>query len=177
VKKKDVDYVGSSDYDSFIYNAPRLVRNLTLSSRRRLPSGIYVKVSPEVIELKTILKSLNITQDQFIAVSILIGTDYNLGGGKRIGPKTAIKLVKQYKSFDKMFKEVKAEFDWKKIYAVFKSMPIMKNYQLKWSKPDREKIMKLLVDKHEFNQERVEKNLDKMFKSSKKQEQTGLDSF
>lgn len=176
-EKGDVDYVGSSDYDSFVYNAPRIVRNLTLSSRRRLPSGIYVNVHPEVIELKEVLKSLDITQDQFIALSILVGTDYNPGGVKGIGPKTAIKLVKQYKNFDELFKEVKAEFDWKQIYAVFKSMPIMKNYQLKWSFPDKEKIIKILVDKHEFNQERVEKNLEKLFRTNKKQEQSSLDRF
>ncbi|MBI4159245.1 flap endonuclease-1 [Candidatus Woesearchaeota archaeon] len=176
-EQKDVDYVGSSDYDSFVYNAPRIIRNLTLSSRRRLPSGIYVNIHPEVIELKEVLKSLDITQDQLIAVSILVGTDYNSGGVKGIGPKTAIKLVKQYKSFDKLFKEVKADFDWKQVYAVFKSMPIMKNYQLKWNKPDREKIMKILVDKHEFNQERVENNIDKLLNYKKVQEQSSLNKW
>jgi len=176
-EKGDVDYVGSSDYDSFIYNAPRIIRNLTLSSRRRLPSGIYISVHPEVIELKDVLKSLDITQDQFIALSILIGTDYNPGGVKGIGPKTALKLIKQYKSFDELFKESKAEFDWKKIYAVFKSMPIMKNYQLKWSKVDQEQIMKILVDKHEFNQERVENNLNKLLNIKKEQEQSSLDKW
>ena len=176
-EKGDVDYVGSSDYDSFIYNAPRIVRNLTLSSRRRLPSGIYISVHPEVIELKDILKSLEISQDQFIALSILVGTDYNPGGVKGIGPKTALKLVKQYKSFEDLFKEVKAEFDWKKIYAVFKSMPIMKNYQLNWTKLNQEKILKILVDKHEFNQERVEKGISRLLNNNNKQEQSSLDSW
>jgi len=176
-EKGDVDYVGSSDYDSFIYNAPRIVRNLTLSSRRRLPSGIYISVHPEVIELKDVLKSLEISQDQFIALSILVGTDYNPGGVKGIGPKTALKLVKQYKSFEDLFKEVKAEFDWKKIYAVFKSMPIMKNYQLNWTKLNQEKILKILVDKHEFNQERVEKGISRLLNNNNKQEQSSLDSW
>ena len=176
-EKGDVDYVGSSDYDSFVYNAPRIVRNLTLSSRRRLPSGIYVNIYPEVIELKNVLKSLEITQDQFIALSILVGTDYNPGGVKGIGPKTALKLIKQYRNFDELFNEVKAEFEWKRIYAVFKSMPIMKNYQLKWNSPDKEKILKILVDKHEFNQGRVENNLNKLFNPKKEQEQSSLGSF
>ena len=176
-EKGDVDYVGSSDYDSFIYNAPRIVRNLTLSSRRRLPSGIYISVHPEVIELKDVLKSLEISQDQFIALSILVGTDYNPGGVKGIGPKTALKLVKQYKSFEDLFKEVKAEFDWKKIYAVFKSMPIMKNYQLNWTKLNQEKILKILADKHEFNQERVEKGISRLLNNNNKQEQSSLDSW
>jgi len=176
-EKGDVDYVGSSDYDSFIYNAPRIVRNLTLSSRRRLPSGIYISVHPEVIELKNVLKSLDISQDQFIALSILVGTDYNSGGVKGIGPKTALKLVKQYNNFEDLFKEIKAEFDWKQIYAVFKSMPIMKNYQLKWNKVNQEKILKILVDKHEFNQERVEKGITRLLTTNTKQEQSSLDKW
>lgn len=104
-------------------------------------------------------------------------TDYNPGGVKGIGPKTALKLVHQYKSFDTLFKEVKAEFNWKEIYAIFKSMPIMKNYQLKWSPPNEEAIKKLLIDKHEFSEERVNKALDRLKKSKSKKEQSALDKW
>ena len=103
--------------------------------------------------------------------------DYNFGGVKGIGPKTALKLVKQYNNFEDLFKEIKAEFDWKQIYAVFKSMPIMKNYQLKWNKVNQEKILKILVDKHEFNQERVEKGITRLLTTNTKQEQSSLDKW
>ena len=175
-EKGDVWACASSDYDCLIHDCQRLIKNLTLSPRKKLPSGVYVKSVPEMIELQEALKNLGINKNQLLAMAILIGTDYN-EGVKGIGPKTAIKLVKQYNNFDELFKEVKAEFDWKQIYAVFKSMPIMKNYQLKWTSPDKEKIMKILIDKHEFNQERVEKNLEKLFKTNKKQEQSSLDKF
>ncbi|MEK6841247.1 MAG: flap endonuclease-1 [Nanoarchaeota archaeon] len=175
-EREDVDYVGSSDYDALLYNAPALVRNLTVSQRRRISSGAYINISPEVIELKEVLKNLGIKQDQLIILAILIGTDYN-EGVQRVGPKTALRLVKQYKNFDKLFKEAKADFDWKKIYAVFKNMPIIKNYKLKWVKPDVERIMKLLVDEHEFNQERVQKNIDRIINIKKNHEQGNLAKY
>ncbi|MEK6906973.1 MAG: flap endonuclease-1 [Nanoarchaeota archaeon] len=175
-EKGDVDYVGSTDYDCLLYGAPKLVKNLTVSQRRKIASGAYINVSPEVIELKEVLKNLGIKQDQLIILAILIGTDYH-EGVPRIGPKTALKLVRQYKNYDKLFKEVKADFNWKQIYATFKNMPVIKNYKLRYEKPDVEKIMKLLVDRHEFNQERVQKNIDRIINVKKTSEQNNLTKY
>ena len=166
-EKDDVEFTCSSDFDSLLYGAPRLVRNLTASTRKRLPSGAYVSINPELIELKNVLENLGINQDQLIILAILIGTDYNEGISK-VGPKTALKLVKQYKDFDELFKEVKAEFNWKQVYATFKNMPIIKNYQLKWKTPDIEKIKEILVERHDFNEERVNKNLERITKVKNK---------
>jgi len=172
-EKKDVYACASSDYDCLLQGAPRMLINLTFSQKRKLPSGIYKKTTPEIIELKTTLKTLGITRDQLIVLGILVGTDYNKGIYK-VGPKTALKLVKKHKSFNKLFKEVKADFNWKQIYAVFKSMPIMKNYQIKWTAPDPEKIKELLVEKHDFSAERVQNVLDRLTKAQK---QKGLGDF
>lgn len=176
-EKKDVWAVASSDYDSLIYSTPRLIQNLTLSTRRRLPSGTHINIQPEIIILKDALKHLGINKDQLLALSILVGTDYNVGGVKRIGPKTALKLVKQYKSFDKIFKEVEADFNWKEIYAVFKSMPIMKNYKIKWGPVDKEKIRKILIDKNDFSEERVDKLINNLERVSAKKSQKSLIDF
>ncbi len=173
-EKRDAYAVVSQDNDSLLYSTPRMIRNLTLSQRKRLPSGATIKVKPEIIELKQVLKKLEINQDQLIVLSILIGTDYNIGGVKGIGPKNALRLVKQNKNFDKLFKEVKADFDWKKIFAVFKSMPIMKNYQLRWKDPDIEKINEILVEEHDFQKERVDKVTEKL---TKKKPSQSLDRF
>ncbi len=176
-EKGDVWACASSDMDVLIYGAPRLITNLTLSQRRKLPGGSTIAIKPELIDLDNVLKNLNINQDQLLIIAIITGTDYNRQGVKGIGPKTALKLVQQYKSFDKIFKEVKADFNWKEIYAVFKSMPIMKNYKLKWQEPNEEKIIKLLVDKHDFSEERVNKTLDKFHEIKSKQSQKGLKDF
>lgn len=170
-EREDADFTCSSDFDSLLYGAPKLVRNLTVSTRKRLPSGAYVSVNPELIELKNVLENLDINQDQLIILAILIGTDYNEGVPK-VGPKTALKLVKQYKNFDELFKEVKAEFNWKQVYATFKNMPIIKNYQLKWTFPDIEKVKEILVERHDFNEERVNKNLERITKVKTKSDES-----
>lgn len=172
-ERKDVNYAASSDYDCLLYNCPRLLTNLTLSHRRKLPSGSYVMINPEVIILKDVLKHLKIKQDQLIIIAILCGTDYN-EGVKGIGPKTALKLVHQYKKYDKIFEEVKADFDWKRIYATFKSMPIMKNYKLKWKEPNEKEIKKVLVKRHDFSEERIDNRLKKLEKTKGSRKQTGL---
>jgi hypothetical protein len=76
-----------------------------------------------------------------------------------------------------LFSEIKAEFDWKKIYAIFKSMPVMREYQLKWSKVDEDKIKEILVERHDFGEERVQKVIDKLKKKDKGKDQKGLGDF
>ncbi len=173
-KKKDVWAAATSDVDPLLYGCPRIITNLTLSQRRKLPSGKIIRITPELIELNEVLKSLKINQDQLIIISIICGTDYD-PGVKGIGPKKALKLVHSIKEFDKLFKEVKSDFNWKQIYAIFKSMPVMENYQLNWMQPDEEKIKKILVDRHDFSEERVEKTLKQIIK--KPSAQKGLDSW
>ncbi len=172
-EKKDVWATVSQDADALIYGTPRLIRNLTVSQRRRLPSGTYIKNNPEMIELKQVLKKLKITHDQLMVIAILTGSDYNPGGIRGIGQKTALKLVRQYKSFDKLFKEVAPDFNWKKVYAVFKSMPIMKNYQLNWKEIDEDKVKKILVDKHDFAEERVNNMIQRVTQREKGQSPLG----
>jgi len=172
-EKNDVDYVASSDYDCLLFGAKKLILNLTLSQKRKLPGGGFIYTKPELLELDDILKHLKINPDQLIALGILVGTDYNPKGIPGIGPKKALNLVQQYKKFDKMFSELKPDFNWKQIYAIFKSMPIMKNYQLKWSPPNEQKILKILVDEHDFSESRV----NSLFEKIKPKEQKGLDSW
>ena len=167
-EQKDIDYCGTSDVDCLLHGAKKLVTNLTLSQKRKLPTGAYIKTTPEIITLNRLLSSLNINQDQLIVISILCGTDYN-PGVHGIGPKKALKLVQTYHDFDEVFKAANADFNWKKIYAIFKSMPIMKNYQLAWKDPDLETIKKILVDKYEFSEERVESSIEKVTKRDKSQ--------
>lgn len=161
-EQEDVFACGSQDYDSLLFNSPKVIQNLTLSQKRRLPNGSFVWIKPQIIDLKENLEHLKLTPDQLLVIGILIGTDYNPGGVKGIGPKTALRLVQQNKNFDDIFKEVKADFNWKEIYAVFKSMPIMKNYQLKWHPVDEKKVRTLLINKHNFSEERVNNTLKKI---------------
>ncbi len=175
-QKGDIWAVATSDVDPLVHGCPRTITNLTLSQKRKTASGAVINIKPELIELKELLESLKLNMDQLIALAILVGTDYNPGGIKGIGPKKALKLVSGVKDFDKLFKEVEADFEWKKIYALFKSMPVEKDYELKWGTPDEEAIKKLLVDKHDFTDERVDLTLSKIMKVKAK-DQKGLDKW
>lgn len=176
-QKGDVWAVATSDVDPLVHGCPRTITNLTLSQKRKTSSGAIINIKPELIELKELLTNLGINRDQLIGLSILVGTDYNPGGVKGIGPKKALKLVKENKDLDKIFKEVEADFDWKKIYALFKSMPVEKNYNLKWGSVDEDAVKKILVDRHDFSEERVNSTLSKVTKVKGSKDQKGLDKW
>ena len=174
VQQKDCYAFASSDFDCLLHACPIMIPNLTLSQKRKTVSG-YVFIKPEIIFLKDVLKELKITQEQLIHIGILTGTDYNIGGIKGIGQKKALKLVTKTKDYNKMYKELKVDFDWKKIYNLFAKMKVDKKYELKWSEPDPEKLNKLLVDKHDFKQDRVDSTIQRITK--RKKDQTGLNNF
>src|SRR3989338_5299240 len=96
VKSGQAYAVASQDYDALAVGAPRLIQNVTLSRTRKTPSG-FVYIAPEIIEYEGVLQTLAIDPDQFICLAILVGTDFNPGGVKGIGPKKALALVRERK--------------------------------------------------------------------------------
>lgn len=183
VKAGEAYAVISQDADSLLAEAPRTIRNLSITRRRKMPGSYnYQIVNPEIIDLKANLAKLELTQDQLIILSILIGTDYNYGGVKGIGPKKGIKLVQKYKDdFEKIFEEAKwnesFEINWKEIYKTIKEMKIIKDYKIQFNSPNFEKIRKILVTEHEFSEERVKNTLAKLETAKKLNEQKGLSDF
>lgn len=173
----------SQDYDCLLFGVKRLLQNLTISEKKKLPGKLsYEKITPQLIELEPNLKHMGIDQEQLIIIGILVGTDYNPGGVKGIGPKNALKLVKEYKGrYDELFKEVKwsdyFEFSWKEVYALINEMPVTDDYELKWENINKEKIFKLLVDEHDFSPERVESTLEKLKKFKEEKKQAGLGTW
>ena len=167
----DVFAVVSQDIDSLIYSTPILIRNLTVASKRRV-QGSYIRINPEIYNLKHVLQTLGIDKEQLLALSILVGTDFNPGGVFRVGPKTALKLVKEHKSFEKIFTNVDAEFDWKAVYSTFRDMPLIKDYKLNWQKPNLDKVEDIL-QKHDFSEERINRLKEKL----KEKKQKNLDNW
>jgi flap endonuclease-1 len=153
--KGDADLSASQDYDSILFGAPALVRNLTISGKRKVPGkDLFVDVVPEIIDNQVVANTLNLSRMQLIEVAILIGTDYNPGGIKGIGPKKAIEIVK-----DGKFGEY-GEFD--QIINLFLNPEVSDNYNISFEKPDKERIVKILCDKYEFSELRVEKGIERI---------------
>ncbi len=183
-KKGDVWAAASQDYDSLLFGAPRLVRNLTISGRRKLPNkNVYVEIKPEIINLDKVLKSLGITREQLIDIAILVGTDYNPEGVKGIGPKQALRLIKTYGSLEKALKAIPpASFPVEptKIRELFLNPEVTDDYQLKWRKPDPEKIVAILVKEYDFSEERVRNAVERLMKAYRSKIATrarGLDAW
>ncbi len=165
-KRGDADFCGSQDYDSLLFGAPNFVRNVTISGRRKLPSkNIYVDVVPEVVELQQVLHDCGITYEQLVDVGILIGTDFNPDGIKGLGPKTALKLIKQYGSLEKAAIHVEnAEFpvEPQRIREIFLRPNVTDNYKLEWREPEVEAVVDFMCRGRDFSEDRVRKAVERM---------------
>jgi len=171
VKRGDSDYCASQDYDSLLFGAPKLLRNVTISGRRKLPrKKVYVEVVPEVVELDRVLRELGITYEQLIDIGILIGTDFNPEGVKGIGPKKALKLIKEYGSLEKALPTLKnATFpvEPSRIREIFLHPEVTDNYTIEWKDPDVEGVISFLCDERDFSESRVRKALEKTIRGSR----------
>lgn len=149
--KGDVWASGSQDYDSLLFGAKRLVRNLTMSGKKRLPGK---SIMVELIELDEI----GVERRKLVWIGILIGTDFNekVPG---VGPKRALSLVKEYDSLEEIFDVLnfQPDYDWGTVERIFLHPKVSDDYRIEFQKPDREKIFEILVERHDFSAERVEK--------------------
>jgi flap endonuclease-1 len=167
VRQGDAYAVVSQDYDNLIFNAPRMIKNLSIAGKRKKTGQFgYITVKPELLETQKVLEHLGLTHEQLVVLAILVGTDYNPGGIKGIGPKKALKLVRE-KSVEEVFSEVKwsesyPDISWKEIYDTITKMPVTHEYSLEWHSFDEEKIKKLLLDDYGFSADRVLNKLNKL---------------
>jgi flap endonuclease-1 len=170
-KRGDADYCASQDYDSLLFGAPMLLRNVTVSGRRKLPrKNVYIDVIPELFMLDRVLKECEITYEQLIDVGILIGTDFNPDGIKGLGPKTALKLIKEYGTLEKAVPHIKnAAFPHppEQIREIFLHPKVTDDYTLEWKEPDMEGIVNFLVREKDFSENRVRKAVEKMQEGAK----------
>ncbi|MFH1784944.1 MAG: flap endonuclease-1 [Candidatus Micrarchaeota archaeon] len=169
--EKGIAYAtASQDYDALLFGSNRLVRNLSITGRRKVPrQDRYILVEPEMIELKETLASLGIGRDGLIFIGILLGTDFN-DGVKRVGPKTALKIVKENKTLDSIVDYVKQKYDYQfevdaeDVFNIFLDPPYVQADNLKWNKLNTDALTKLLVDQHDFSKDRVGNTLTNLQK-------------
>lgn len=157
VSRGDARYAVSQDYDTLLFGTPTLVRNLTVSGKRKI-RGRVVTVNPERFVLTDLLAGLQISREQLIEIGILVGTDFNTGV-MGIGPKKGLKLV-QKGEFVSILKEKQPAFDPAPVKEQFLHPAVTNDYALAWGNPDFEGIKKMLCDGYEFSPERVEKALE-----------------
>lgn len=163
----------SQDYDAMLFGAEILVRNLSITGRRKVPrQDKYILVEPEEIHLDETLRTLGLSRGQLVMLGLLIGTDFN-EGIHGIGPKKGLKIVQEIKTLGELRNYVKvkhnAEFleDIEEIYHFFMSPPNEKVEVPKQKEPDGEAVRKILVGDHDFDQLRVDNVLANIQKQMK----------
>jgi len=166
----------SRDFDSLLFGAPRLARYVTISGSEYLPSkGISRRLVPEVIHLDKLLDTLGISWEELIDLAILIGTDYSMGV-KGVGPKTALKLIKEHGRLENLPSEIRAQIteNYEVVRGLFKEPRVTDNYSMNYTDLDKEGLLRFLVEEKGFAEERITVVVNRMKKFYSARRQTGL---
>jgi len=135
--------------------------------------------------LNRLLSELELSQDEFIDLCILLGCDY-CDSIKGIGPKRAIELIKQHRSIEEILKHIdKKKYpvpeDWmfKEARRLFQEPEVEdpENINLKWTDPDDEGLVDFMVNKKGFAEERIRNGIKKLRKAKQGTTQGRMDSF
>jgi len=184
---------GSEDMDTLTFNTPVLYRHLTFSEARKQPIS--------EIHLDKALEGLEMTMSQFIDLCILLGCDY-LEPIKGIGPKSALKLVREHGSLGAVIEHLQEkvaakeeaaedgkkkkggiiipeEWPWEEAKRVFEKPDVTPADQIEveWKSPDVDGLVQFLVTEKGFNEERVRKGAEKLAKFLNAKQQGRLDGF
>ncbi|MEF8831973.1 MAG: flap endonuclease-1 [Candidatus Thermoplasmatota archaeon] len=177
VRKGDAWAVGSQDYDTLLFGTEILVKNLTVTGKRKMPgSSTYKKISPELMKLEEIFNDLEINRKQLVDIGILCGTDYN-EGVKGIGPKRGLKYIKKYEDLETVLKEKDKEIDnYEAIQEIFLDPDVTDDYNISF-KDEMGDVKGFLCDERDFSEDRVESALQQYEEGLQSRKQTSLSSF
>ncbi|XP_022094508.1 flap endonuclease 1-like [Acanthaster planci] len=177
VKAGKVYAVGTEDMDALTFGGTVLLRHLTASETRKLPVQEF--------SLPRVLGGLELSQDEFVDLCILMGCDY-CGSIKGIGPKRAIDLIQKHKSIDEILKNIDTKKhpppeDWlyKEARQLFMKPDVTpaEEIELKWTEPDEEGLLKFMCEQKGFNEDRIRNGVKKLLKGRQGSTQGRLDSF
>lgn len=168
VKNKIAHFSNSQDFDSLLFGCPKVIQNLSKSLRRKVRGKWkYEKVTPYSINLKENLNRLEIDQFQLVDMALLIGNDY-FPGIRNIGPKHALKFIKNHRNLEQVIKSKGKEYDFSSlthdirmnVRKIFLLPDVLTRYEdIIWNMPSEQQVNTLLCEEHYLNKERVQKNL------------------
>jgi flap endonuclease-1 len=115
------------------------------------------------INLRSVLKGLDVNMDQFIDICILCGCDYSskIDG---IGPIKAHKMIRQHGNIEGVVKALKGnekynfcdKFEYIKARELFKDPLRSDGIKLKWGKLDYDKLYDFFCKEKGFNPKRLD---------------------
>eukprot|EP01064_Diplonema_japonicum_P009249 TRINITY_DN1670_c1_g2_i1.p1 TRINITY_DN1670_c1_g2~~TRINITY_DN1670_c1_g2_i1.p1 ORF type:complete len:390 (+),score=100.59 TRINITY_DN1670_c1_g2_i1:69-1238(+) len=169
--------VGTEDMDALTFGAKVLLRHLSYSEAKKQPILEF--------HIQAVLESLEMDQDQFIDMCILLGCDYcpRIPG---IGPVRALQGIRKFKTIEAFIESLDAEkhplpvpYPFAEARKLFKDPEVHpgKDLQVVFSNPDEEGLLKFMVEEKKFNKERILSGIAKLKKARQAKEQTRLDMF
>jgi flap endonuclease-1 len=179
VRKGDAWATASRDFDTLLFGAPRLLRYLTLTGKKRLPSrGTSVPLEPELIELSRVLSQHGITREQLVDIALLIGTDFN-AGIPQVGPKTALKLIVDHQDLEHLPEGIRSQLpaNYPQLRDLFLHHPVTEDYDLTPGAVDKEGLVAFLCHERGFAEERVLGVIERLTEVQQRQRQRSLDSW
>ena len=173
-----LDAVATQDWDALLYGTPVLIRNMMTAGNKS--HGRVVKA--QKIILDDLLAEHELTREQLIDLAIMIGTDFH-PGIKGIGPKTGIKLIKQFGNIETICEEKGKDVPERleEIREIFHNHPSNKvpNEELQMGQVDLDGLKQFLQVDRQFSQRRMDNAIDKLKEAGLVREsgQTSLFSF
>ena len=121
---------------------------------------------------------MGLNRKELVDVGILIGTDFNPDGFERVGPKTAMKMIKQHKRLEDIpqIQEQLNKIPFDQIRKIFLEPDVSKIDKIEFGETDYEGDVKYLSEERDFSKDRVETSMNRLKKSLEKKSQT-LDQF
>jgi len=178
----------SQDYDTLLFGSPHIVRNMSISGKRKLPKkNFYINVETELLDLEKTKEDLNVNQNQLIWIGLMLGTDFN-EGINGIGPKTSLKIVKQCNSLQQIKDYVKQkynkDFDYniEEVEQLFlkpdvKQISDEDMKQLMSNKLNEQALIDFMCDKNDFIVDRITKFTNKLVENKQSSHQKTIFHF
>jgi len=169
--------VATEDMDALTFGTPILLRHMTYSEARKMPIKEF--------HLEKVLAEMELTQQEFIDICILLGCDY-CDSIRGIGPKRAIELLRTHKSIETILEKIDTKkyvppenWPFDEARRLFKEPEVVdaSEVELKWTEPDEEELVKFMCEAKGFNEDRIRNGAKKLVKARKTTTQGRLDSF
>ncbi len=170
----------SQDFDALLFGAPRLVRNLTTTQKRKVPGkDKRVEVKPELIRLANVLDALEVSREQLVAVGVLMGTDFN-EGIEGVGPKRALGAIKEHGSLCEAAEDLGGDpgsFEAAASIFLDHETADVSEMNLAWGPVDGEGVVEFLVREHSFSEDRVRSAVERFDALNDPSRQGSLSDF
>lgn len=175
VKAGKADAVVSDELDSLAFGAGTLLR------------GLNSKKEPITeIALSKVLGGFDMTQNQFVDLCILLGSDY-CPAITGVGPGSGFKLIKQFNTLENIVEYIQSSKRWE-IPANFPFSPARNlivtpetippdSFSLQWYPPDESQLRTFLICVKSFVPMRVDLELKRLQRLMDRPSQTKLELF